>query len=315
MNKTAQKIILDITNLRVQGASQVKKAAIRALAVTAMGSAAKTPDALRQELQAVGLGLMKSRLTEPNLRNVVWTVWQITLQEKSLAELKKAVLQACRKFETEGKEIRKKIVAFAEALIPDNAVVFTHCHSHTVEAALVAAKKKIRKVYCTETRPLFQGRITATNLSKAGLKVVQMVDSAAPVFVPEADVFLTGADAIDAKGNVINKIGTSTISHLALENRIPHVVLTSASTFDPLTCWGWKEPIEQRSWKEVWKEKPKALEIWNPAFDVTPSNHVEKIVSQFSALKPEAFVEKMKTVFEVDKNKPFFLEMIRQLEK
>ena len=56
----------------------------------------------------------------------------------------------------------------------------THCHSSAAEQILIQAQKENKdfQVICTETRPKFQGRITAKVLTEAGIQVTMVVDSA-----------------------------------------------------------------------------------------------------------------------------------------
>ena len=105
--------------------------------------------------------------------------------------------------------------------IGDGSVVFTHCHSSTVTRMLAKAKADGAdfRVICTETRPAYQGRITAKELVGLGIDTTFIVDSAARTFMGEADIVFVGADAITSEGNVVNKIGTGGIAVLASEAR------------------------------------------------------------------------------------------------
>ncbi|MBU0635961.1 S-methyl-5-thioribose-1-phosphate isomerase [Candidatus Micrarchaeota archaeon] len=318
MNPKAQKIAFDITKLRIQGASRIQAAAIQALYWTAQQTKAKTPKSFQKELEQTGLVLMKARPTEPDLRTAIRIIWKAVFTKKQgFLEAKKAVLQACEDFSKNRKSALEKIAIIGAQQIPQNAVILTHCHSHTVAAILKKAKKKIKHVYCTETRPLFQGRITATNLAKAGIPVTQIVDSAAARILKtqNVNVFVTGCDAILANGTVINKIGTREISLAAKQNNVPHLIFSSSHSFDPLTFFGWQEPIEERSWKEVWPKKPKKVRILNPAFDETPANHVQKIVCEYGSFAPKAFVTRMKKEFKVQHDKKEYLNILRKLKK
>ncbi|MFH0955569.1 MAG: S-methyl-5-thioribose-1-phosphate isomerase [Candidatus Micrarchaeota archaeon] len=314
-SKKVAAILSDIQNLKIQGASRVQKAGVLALYETALHSNAKTVFQFRADLQKTGLALFKSRPTEPGLRTAVRIIWKTGhLSPDSLEEAKKRVLEKCRSFSRQREQMLDGIAQIGAALIPKNAVILTHCHSNTVEAVLKKAKKKIAMVYATETRPLFQGRITAANLSKAGIPVTQIVDSAAASFIGKADLFATGCDAILANGNVINKIGTCEISLAAQKSKVPHVVFCSSNAFDPLTFFGWTEPIEERSWKEVWPDKPKNVRVLNPAFDETPASRVFKIVSEHGILRPKEFVRHLDREFDFRHGKKEYIQMLHQLK-
>lgn len=315
MNAKTKKIVFDITRLRVQGASKAQQAAVQALYWTAKESNAKTVPVFRKELQKTGVALIQSRPTEPGLRTAVRIVWKESHQkELSLEEMRWNVLEKCRLFSLEKERMLKRIAENGKKIIPANAVVFTHCHSNTVEEILKKARKKIGMVYCTETRPLFQGRITATNLSKAGIPVTQIVDSAAATFIGKADLFLTGADAVLANGNVVNKIGTREISLAAQKEKVPHLVAASSHAFDPLTVFGWHEPIEERSWREVWPKKPKKVRVLNVAFDETPAEMVKAIVSELGVLKPKTFAERVEKELDLKHDSAEYKNMLRFLK-
>jgi ribose 1,5-bisphosphate isomerase len=316
MNAKAKKIIFDITALRVQGASKVEQAGVRALYLTARESHARTVEELRKELQETGIALVKSRPTEPELRTAVRIIWKAGRQKGlSLDETRKKVLEECKAFSEERKRDRELIVENGKRILPRNAVVFTHCHSNTVEQLLKKNRKRIEMVFCTETRPLFQGRITATRLSEAGIPVTQIVDSAAASFIGKADLFLTGADAILANGNVINKIGTREISLAAKKSRVPHFVAVSEHAFDPLTVFGWHERIEERNWKEVWPKKPKKVRILNVAFDETPAEMVKGIVCEHGVLSPKKFSLHREKELDLKHDKKEYLKMLRWIKE
>ena len=166
---------------------------------------------------------------------------------------------------------RERTAEIGSKRIRDGMLVFTHCHSSTVTRMLAKAKAdgKDFSVICTETRPAFQGRITAREMVKLDIQTLFIVDSAARSYMGEVDLVVVGADAITSEGNVVNKIGTSSIAVLANEARKPFYIVSELLKFDPETLYGEYEGIEQRNPSEVWKEAPEKLSVRNPAFDVT----------------------------------------------
>src|SRR3989338_3068508 len=312
MNPKTAGIIRDIRAVRIQGASQVRHAAVNALLSTSRQSKAKTMTAFREEIEKTAFELVKSRPTEPGLRTVVRVLLDGAFGFSNVSEAKEQLVKKCREYEKKREENLKAIREIGARLFPKNSTVLTHCHSHTVEAILIKAKKNIDTVYCTETRPLFQGRITATNLSKAGLNVVQIVDSGSFSVLKESDFFLTGADAVLANGNVVNKVGTALISLAAKRFGTPHYVATSTYSFDPLNFFGWPEPIEERSTSEVWPKKPARVKIKNPAFDVTEAELIAGIICEKGLLAPSGFAEKMIAEMDLINHKKEFLEGMNQ---
>ena len=51
-------------------------------------------------------------------------------------------------------------------------------------------------MYANETRPRFQGLLTAKELLDEGIDVILIVDSAARLFIKRANHVITGADAV-----------------------------------------------------------------------------------------------------------------------
>jgi ribose 1,5-bisphosphate isomerase len=172
-------------------------------------------------------------------------------------------------------------------------VIFTHCHSSTVTYLLRKAKQKGRtfEVICTETRPAFQGRITAKEMVDLGVKTTLIVDSAARFFMRKADIVLVGADAITSEGSVVNKIGTATIALLANEARVPFYVASELLKFDAETLYGEYEAIEERSRDEVWKEAPEMLVVRNPAFEVARREFIHGIICEEGIIPPQSVNE------------------------
>jgi ribose 1,5-bisphosphate isomerase len=171
--------------------------------------------------------------------------------------------------------------------------IFTHCHSSTVTHLLRKAKESGRtfEVICTETRPAFQGRITAREMVELGVKTTLIVDSAARSFMKKADIVVVGADAITSEGNVVNKIGSATIAVMAYEARVPFYVVSELLKFDPATLRGEYETIEERSGDEIWKEAPEMLVVENPAFDVTRREFIQGIICEEGVIPPHLISE------------------------
>ena len=174
--------------------------------------------------------------------------------------------------------------------------VFTHCHSSTVERILIEAKKKGKKfeVYNTETRPRFQGRITAEKLAKAGIKVTHMVDSSGRQMLRDCDLFLIGCDSITKSGKVINKIGTESFFDAAEESSVPRYVCTNSWKFDTESTIQKDTKIEQRDPKEVWDKPPKNVKIHNPAFEKILLNKTTGVITELGVLKPRKLIRKIR---------------------
>ncbi|MFO0841354.1 MAG: S-methyl-5-thioribose-1-phosphate isomerase [Gemmataceae bacterium] len=145
------------------------------------------------------------------------------------------------------------------ALLQDGQGVLTHCNTGALATAgmgtalavifAAAAQGKRLCVFANETRPLLQGaRLTAWELSQAGLDVTLICDSMAAQVMKEGRVqaVIVGADRIAANGDTANKIGTYGVAVLARAHGVPFYVAAPSSTFDLSLPDGDGIPIEQR---------------------------------------------------------------------
>jgi len=189
-------------------------------------------------------------------------------------------------------EDMRRLFDHGAKLIPDGASVLTHCHSSTSTGALIEAKRqgKDLKVVCFETRPRYQGRKTAAELAKAGIDTTLTVDGAMTLFMKKADMCLVGADSITSRGDLINKIGTSTLAHIARMHDVSFYCAAELSKFSPKTIFGEREEIEERDPSEVWDRRPRRLRIRNPAFEATAAKYVSGYVTEVGVIPPQSFL-------------------------
>jgi ribose 1,5-bisphosphate isomerase len=193
-------------------------------------------------------------------------------------------------------ESLSRIAEFGAEIIPKNAKILVHCHSHTVVAAILRANElgKSPVVTCCETRPRFQGRVTAKELSEVGIDTTLVVDSAAKTVLAKTDLVLVGADSITSIGDLINKIGTAGIASLARETEAPFYSCAELYKFDPLTIWGRMTEIEERSPEEILPKKEagvlKRVKIKNFAFDRTSAKFISGYVTEKGVFSPDAMV-------------------------
>ncbi len=284
-----------ICKLEVQGARNAAIAAVKALQTLSQETVAKTKAEFLAELTRAQEIIFATRETEPLMRNAVrCLIGQVKgSSNQKVPELCSMLVLGADEFLKELDDSRERTADIGAKRIQDGMTVFTHCHSSTVTRLLAKAKHsgKSFKVICTETRPAFQGRITAKEMVELGIETTFIVDSAARTFMPKADLVIVGADAITSEGNVVNKIGTGGLAVLAHEARKPFYVVSELLKFDPVTLYGELEGIEQRSPSEVWKEAPEKLKVRNPAFDVTPNRYIHGLICEEGIVAPQAVVE------------------------
>ena len=301
MNDAVRETSERIRKLEVQGARSVAIAAMRALEALAEGTESRNRGDFLEELSEAKAVLFASRETEPLMRNALRLIISRVEQSdrKSVKDLAAIVSSASRQFCRNLEASKESIAEIGAKRIREGMVVLTHCHSSTVTHLLAKAKEegKSFEVICTETRPAFQGRITAKEMLALGVKTTFIVDSAARSFMNQVDLVIVGADGLTSEGNVVNKIGTSAIALLAYEARKPFYVVSELLKFDPATTYGDYEKIEERSPSEVWKDAPRKLIVRNPAFDVTRRDFIHGIICEEGIIPPHSILEVMHRVY------------------
>jgi len=257
--KRFNQILENIKSIKIQGASNIAKAGLSAYQLS--------PTKYSKNK------ILSIRPTEPMLEKV------LNLAEK---KSEKEILQHFR-------EIQEKINKQVLKIIKNSDVIFTHCHSTNVIQSLIYAKRKRKKfqVYNTETRPLYQGRKTAKELSRAKIKVTHFTDNALGEALDKVDKIFLGADALTKKG-IINKIGSELIARIAGQNKIPLYIIADSWKFTKKSV-----SIEQRSLNEVWNQAPKLVKIKNPAFEFVPKKYITKIITELGVLSYENFLKKV----------------------
>ena len=260
-----------IKNLEIQGANDV---AIYG-AYSLLGS---------RNLKADIRLLTEARPTEPFLRNALRYI------SKTKGPLEDKV-EYIRKYFSEAKE---KIAEYGVRKIKHRNHVFTHCHSSTVTNLLIKAKSRRITVHNTETRPFFQGRITAKELAKEGIKVEHYIDSAARLALKKSDIALFGCDAITSDGFIINKIGSEMFAEVASSIGVPIFICTLSWKYDARTMFGFDEKIEQRFKSEVWKRPPKNVKVHNAVFERIHPRLITGIISEFGILTVNGFLEEVR---------------------
>jgi len=290
------KIAEDIKSMKIRGAGKIARAAAEALKTAAEKyEGPRDEESFRQYMARVANLLISTRPTAVSLPNAVLYVMK-SLEESSggLEELRRAVIESANKFIEESLQAVSKIAEYGARRIKDDAVVLTHCHSTASVSVIARAYEmgKIRRVYSTETRPFFQGRITAAQLLAKGVPVVQIPDSAVRYVMHEVDQVVVGADTIASNGAVVNKVGTSQIALAAHEARVRVFVAAETYKFSPLTILGELVTIEFRDPTEIvpkeWIDRHPNVKVLNPSFDVTPPEYIDAIITEIGVIPPQA---------------------------
>jgi ribose 1,5-bisphosphate isomerase len=294
MDNLIQKTFADIKSLKIQGATDVAIAIMRA--ISSYSSRIKVNDlsVFKEKIKKAADLLLSARPTEPMAQNGIKAVLsQLKTENKSLSLAQDIVQKTAEDFLMMMADAGDLVVKHGEKVVKNQENIFTHCHSWLVEQILIKAwqnQKKI-KVYNTETRPLFQGRVTARKLLAAGIPTTMVVDSSAGFLISHhsgkdlmMDKIILGADAILSDGSVINKIGSFTIAMVAKQEGVPLYVAANLLKFHDRS----EIKIEERAPQELWREVPNGLKIINFAFDRIPAEYITGgIICEEGIIKPK----------------------------
>jgi methylthioribose-1-phosphate isomerase len=224
-------------------------------------------------------------------------------------DLAEALLAEARAIHAEDAAMCAAIGQHGAALLADLSVganILTHCNAGslvttgpgTALAVIYELHRRGKRphVWVGETRPLLQGaRLTAWELTQRNIDCTLITDSMAAQVMREGRVqaVITGADRIAANGDSANKIGTYSVAMLAQAHNIPFYIAAPSSTFDPSIATGDQIPIEQRVAEEIThgfgaRTAPENVNVYNPAFDVTPAHLIKAIITELGAIAPGA---------------------------
>ncbi|HIQ03981.1 MAG TPA: ribose 1,5-bisphosphate isomerase [Desulfurococcales archaeon] len=300
------RIAEDIKSMRIRGAGRIARAAARALEIAAEKFEGESIEDFINYIKHVAQILVSTRPTAVSLPNAVAYVTSVIdkiSRMDNINEAKKIIIGRAREFIEYSLKATDKIGEIGSRRIEDGDVILTHCNSSAALSVIIHAFKQGKrvKVYATETRPKFQGHITAKTLLREGIDVTLIPDSAVRLVMKNVDKVVVGADTIAANGAVINKVGTSQIALAAHEARVRVFVAAETYKFSPATVVGELVTIEERSPLEVVDEdflkENKGIEVRNPAFDVTPPEYIDAIITELGIIPPQAAILILKDMF------------------
>jgi methylthioribose-1-phosphate isomerase len=226
------------------------------------------------------------------------------LRDKSPRELASALLAEARAIHDEDRAMCHAIGRYGAELLEDGMGVLTHCNAGglatseygTALSVFFTAQDQGKRlhIYADETRPLLQGaRLTAWELSRRDVRTTLICDSMAAQVMREGRVqaVVTGADRIAANGDTANKIGTYSVALLAAAHHVPFYVAAPTNTFDLTVQSGAEIPIEERGAEEIThgfgrQTAPAGVDVYNPAFDVTPARYIKAIITERGVIAP-----------------------------
>lgn len=227
--------------------------------------------------------------------------------------IRDAIVREAIRIGEEDIAINRRMGRHGQALIQDGDRILTHCNAGALATAgygtalgvirAAWAEGKRIHVFVDETRPVLQGaRLTAWEMMKEGIPATLIADNMAGFLMRQGkiDKIIVGADRIAANGDTANKIGTYSLAVLAKAHGIPLYIAAPLSTIDISLADGTAIPIEERHQDEVKclggvRTAPEEIDIYNPAFDVTPHELITAIITE-AGIAEEPYDQMIKTL-------------------
>ncbi|KAF1987832.1 Methylthioribose-1-phosphate isomerase [Aulographum hederae CBS 113979] len=216
--------------------------------------------------------------------------------------------------------------------------MLTHCNTGSLATAgygtalgvirSLHAAGSLKHAFCTETRPYNQGsRLTAFELVHDNIPATLITDSMASALLrlkgPSERIagIVVGADRVAANGDTANKIGTYALAITAKYHGVKFLVAAPRTTIDLETKSGKDIVIEERPGKEVTMVKGPCISdgtlnlqkvetvniaangigVWNPAFDVTPAELIDGIITEVGVVEKDGNGNfDLKSIFDQD---------------
>lgn len=203
--------------------------------------------------------------------------------------------------------------------------VLTHCNTGSLATAgygtalgvirSLHSNGSLQRAFCTETRPYNQGsRLTAFELVHDKIPATLVTDSMASALLrlkgpsERITAIVVGADRVAASGDTANKIGTYQLAITAKYHGVKFLVAAPRTTIDLGTKSGADIVIEERPGKEMTFLKgprfdgvsldlkqietvgiaAEGINVWNPAFDVTPAELIDGIITEIGVFEKNA---------------------------
>lgn len=247
------------------------------------------------------------------------------VREAYVAVAEKMLVDDVSDNENIGKHGAEWIMKNTEAGKKGPVSMMTHCNTGSLATAgygtalgvirSLHANGSLKHAFCSETRPYNQGsRLTAFELVHDKIPATLITDSMAAALLrlrggsENIAGIVVGADRVAANGDTANKIGTYSLAILAKHHGVKFLVAAPRTTIDLKTKSGSDIVIEERPGKEVTLVKgprhdgvtldlgvvetisiaANGIGVWNPAFDVTPAELIDGIITEVGVVEKDS---------------------------
>ena len=304
--KTYKEVDFAIQDMVVRGAPAIGATAAYGVVLAAKEFINEDKDEFYEKLDKAMNILNESRPTAVNLMWAIQRMRDLVEENKDLDPKKtyEKILDEANKIYEEDIKTNKTMAKYGNEVIKEGDTILTHCNAGALATAgYGTALGVIREahytgknifVYADETRPRLQGgKLTAWELVQEGIPAKLIADNVAATLIRDGkiDLIIVGADRIALNGDTANKIGTFMLSVVAKAYNVPLYIAAPISTIDFDIESGDEIEIEERSSEEVthmngMRISAEGIDVYNPAFDVTPHENIAGIITEKGIIRP-----------------------------
>jgi translation initiation factor eIF-2B subunit delta len=270
--------IAEIREMQTHSSSVVAVKATRALSELTERDHA-TVEEFERDLERNVSALKRANPSHASLFNAMQTVLvNVVDREDTVAAAKSLLEDVIDRVVEDVQQGKSRAAQNAVSIFEDGETFLTHDFSSTVLEAVetAAADGNNLTAYVTEARPRYLGRKAARRLAEIDrVDTHLMVDGAAGSFLEDCDRVVVGMDCI-VEDTLYNRVGTYPIVATANHLDVPVTVVGSAAK---IVDDGFVFENELRSPAEVSLEPIEDVVIENPAYDATPVELVDEVIT------------------------------------
>jgi translation initiation factor eIF-2B subunit delta len=231
-------------------------------------------------LERNGSALRRANPSHASLQNAIRSVVDAVEEADpgDVSTAKELTREAIDRVVNDVERGKRRAAENAAERLADGATLMTHDYSSTVLSALELATEAgaSLELYVTEARPRYLGRKTARALAEMDpVDAHLVVDGACGQFLSECDEVVVGMDCI-VGDTLYNRVGTFPLAATAARTGTPVTVVGSGAK---VIEDGFVFENEIRSPSEVMREPAEGFSIENPAYDATPTNLIDRVIT------------------------------------
>jgi translation initiation factor eIF-2B subunit delta len=274
---------MTIKNDNISGASKISSDALLVLKEIILSKKFFSPAKLLENLKKTGSDLINSQPAMASMYNkvnfVLKELEKLISAGKDLNFIKKSLVLSIDELQRKSLDSVRTIGEIGSKLIEDGFTVMTYSFSSTVRSVLFSAQNRGKKftVIIPEGRPMREGIILATELSRIKINCVLIIDSAISKYISETNLVIMGTDRF-TEDSFINKVGTKSLAILCKEFNVPLYCVFESDKYLSKKDFSIVEKIGNPT--EIYKSNSKFLKVENFYFEEVERKYLTGFITE-----------------------------------